>query len=178
MQLRHTHTSGMNFLLKLPFMVLFAATLWAASASAEDVSTGVEAEFQSVDLDQFIEQEIESSDRMEGRRVLKMADPVSFVAGMKRFPEERKLTYIYTALEVAGVQPLPDIGHRMFVESEEGRIIPVYLERQAALRLAAELKEGAEAEFFGYHVYSYSKGPALLVVDFVPIVEGGVDALQ
>jgi hypothetical protein len=178
MQKRHSHRTTTGFLLKIPIILWFVAALWVTGAYANDASTGARAEFQSVELDQFIEEAIASSEGMEGRRVLKMADPVSFVARMKRFPEEKKMTYIYTALEMAGVRPLPDVGHQMFVESKEGRIIPVYLERHAVLRLEKELAEGDEAQFFGYHVYSYSKGPALLVVDFMPIVESSEDEIR
>jgi hypothetical protein len=142
-----------------------------------EVSANVEGavEFQPVEFDEFIQQEVDSSERMDGRRILKMAEPVSFVARMKRFPEAKQMSYIYTALEMAEVSPLPDVGHQMFVESKQGRIISVYVERQVALRLASDLKEGEAAEFFGYHVYSYAKGPALLVVDFVPIAESEED---
>jgi hypothetical protein len=91
---------------------------------------------------------------------------VSFQAKMKRYPEERSVSYVYKAMELAGVDPLPEIGHRMFLESGGGRIIPVYVEKQAVARIMQGLKEDQLARFLGYHVYSYAKGPAILVVDF------------
>ncbi|OAM90561.1 hypothetical protein AW736_07150 [Termitidicoccus mucosus] len=139
-----------------------------AARSAKEGAKAAGREFEAIELDRFIEREIADVGEFKGRKLVKMAVPVSFAARMKRRPEEKQMTYIYTALEVADIRPLPEVGHRMFVESKEGRIVPVYVEKQAAARLVEELAEGAEARFSGYHVYSYSKGPALLVVDFVP----------
>ena len=129
-----------------------------ASAHAE-----TQEGFNSIQLDSFIEQEKKAG---EGKKMIKMAVPVSFEAKMKRFPEEKKMAYIYTAMEMAGVNPLPEVEHRMFVESQQGRIIPVYVEKEAVKKLKAGLKEEDSARFLAYHVYSYAKGPALLVVDF------------
>lgn len=149
-------------------MLLFPALLVAMSCpvpvgAQERVSVG--AEFKTVELDRFIEQEKKAVGK--GNKLIRMAVPVSFAAKMKRQPEEKPLSYVYTAMEVAGVKPLPEVGHRMFVESGGGRIIPVYVEKQAAARLARGLKEEESARFLGYHLYSYAKGPAILVVDFV-----------
>ncbi len=125
-----------------------------------------EEDFREVDLDVFIKQEKKAG---EGKKLIRMAAPLRFKAALKRFPEERQLHYVYTALQMAGVDPLPEIGHRMFIESAEGRIIPVYVEKQAVEKVKGGLEEGQKADFLGYHVYTYSKGPAILVVDYVPV---------
>jgi hypothetical protein len=124
-------------------------------------------EFKKVELDQFIEQQKKT---VQGKKkTITMAAPVSFSAKMKRFPEEKQMSYIYQAMEVSGVNPLPEVNHRMFIESAEGRIIPVYVEKQTVEKLQRGLKEDQKANFVGYHVYNYSKGPAVLVVDFTPV---------
>ena len=123
-----------------------------------------EKEFKNVELDGFIVREKNAIGN--GRKVIKLADPISFEAKMKRHPEERQMSYIYKALEVAGVNPMPEVNHRMFIESEEGRIIPVYVEKNVVEKLIKGLKVEGRAKFIGYHVYSYAKGPAILVVDF------------
>jgi hypothetical protein len=143
------------------FLAFFVHIMNPCSICAE------EDKFKAVELDRFIEQEQKSAG--DGRRMIKMFAPVSFEAKMKRFPEERELTYVYSAMELIGVNPLPEVHHRMFVESAEGRIIPVYVEKEAAAKLAAGLKEEDKARFVGYHVYSYAKGPAILVVGFAPV---------
>lgn len=130
------------------------------------VSTQAEMQegFNSIQLDSLIEQEKKAAG--DGKKLIKMVVPVSFEAKMKRFPEEKKMKYVYTAMEMAGVSPLPVVEHRMFVESQQGRIIPVYVEKETVKKLRAGLKEEDSARFLAYHIYSYSKGPALLVVDF------------
>lgn len=123
--------------------------------------------FASIELDRFIEQEQKAIGN--GKKMIKMAVPVSFEARMKRLPEQRQMEYIYTALELIGVSPMPEVHHRMFIESGEGRIIPVYVEQKAVARLNSGLKEEEKAVFRGYHVYSYAKGPAIMVVDFAAV---------
>lgn len=133
-----------------------------------ELAPELKAEFKAVDLDRFIEQEKKASEKLEGKKLIMRAVPVQFVATIKRLPEQKKLTYIYTALEVAKVSPLPDVEHQMFVQSKEGQIISVYVEKRAATRLSKEMTAGKTADFFGYHVYTYKRGPAILVADFVP----------
>lgn len=130
-------------------------------------ATAKKETFSQVELDSFIEQEKHAAEK--GAKLIKMAKPVSFDARMKRLPEERQVSYVYKALELSGVSPMPEIHHRMFVESDGGRIIPVYVEKGAVQKLNAGLKEEEKAHFLGYHVYSYAKGPAILVVDFAAI---------
>lgn len=143
------------------WVVLCACLLNLPAVAAEDEA------FKSIDLDKFIKQEQKAIAKSDAKRLIKMAAPVRFEAKMKRYPEERDMSYIYLALEVCGVDPLPEVGHRMFVESDGGNIIPVYVEKNVVDKLNNGLKEEESAEFIGYHVYSYSKGPAILVVDFV-----------
>ncbi len=121
-------------------------------------------QFKEITLDSFVEQEKKAVGK--GKRVMKMAAPVSFEARVKRHPEPRQLSYVHEVLNMSGVQPLPEVEHRMFVESKGGRIIPVYVEKQVAARIGNGLQEGKTARFSCYHLYSYSKGPAVLVVDF------------
>lgn len=143
-------------------MVLFLSMLLASLGSSQ-AAAAQDGDFKSVDLDGFIQQEQKAG---SGKRLIKMAAPISFTATLKRLPEEHQVSYVYTALELSGVNPLPEINHRMFLESGAGRIIPVYVEKKAVEKVMAGLKENGTARFLGYHVYSYSKGPAILVVDF------------
>lgn len=177
----------MKYFLKTLFPLLLLAVVLTGCSDGQSGSTSPEPSasqeqaaakttasgFESVDLDAFIEQEVAAVAEFKGQKLIRKAQPICFEAHMKRFPEEKDMTYIYTALEMSGVQPLPDVSHRMFVESPEGSIIPVYVERQAAAKLAKGLAEEQSALFMGYHVYSYDKGPAVLVVDFIPKSQAG-----
>jgi len=121
------------------------------------------APFEAVDLDTFFDDQKAFAN---GRKIITMAAPVGFEARLKRHPEPRKLQYVYTALEVGGVSPLPVVEHRMFVESDGGRVIPVYVDKAAAAWIDERVKEGQRLRFVGYHLYSYAKGPAILVTGF------------
>jgi hypothetical protein len=135
-----------------------------AKATAQPQAAPQKGQFRAVTLDSFVEQEKKAVGK--GKRIIRMAAPISFEARVKRHPEERPMHYVYEVLEMSGVKPLPEVGHRMFVESRGGRIIPVYVEKQAAARIGSGVKVGKTARFLGYHLYSYGKGPAVLVVDF------------
>ncbi len=135
-----------------------------ADPGEEQAETAVsDAQFKPVELDSFIEGS--KTDR-PGRKAIMMARPVSFEAVMKRLPEKREVSYIYTALELSGVTNMPTVNHRMFLESDQGRILPVYIDVNGVKKVQAGLKEGQRAKFLAYHAYNYNKGPALLVVDF------------
>ena len=157
-----------DFLLKLTVLLFVSVFL----VFPLDLAAAQDDEFQAVELDRFIEQEKETAEAFK-KKVIRKMEPVKFSAKMKRYPEEKKMSYVYMAMQVAGVNPLPEVKHRMFVESGEGRIIPVYVEKQAAAKLRADLKEEQAAQFLGYHVYTYDKGPAILVVDFLPGKDSG-----
>ncbi len=144
--------------------------LSAGFALAED-----DAKFREVDLDRFVEA---GTLGPKGNKIIKIAEPVVFSAKMKRYPDKKEMSYVYTALQIAGVDPVPEVNHRMFVESKEGRIIPVYVEKQTVKKINGGLEEEQEAYFFGYHLYNYEKGPAVLVVDYAPVGESSSGGLK
>ncbi len=153
--------------------VFFTAAVVFLSAGcllAEDAP-----KFKEIDLDRFIEAGTLGS---EGKKIIKIAEPVVFSAKMKRYPDKKEMSYVYTALQIAGVDPVPEVNHRMFVESREGRIIPVYVEKEAVAKINGGLREEQEAYFFGYHLYNYEKGPAIMVVDYAPAGENGSGGLK
>ncbi len=138
----------------------------AGSGEEEAGTAATDDQFKPVELDSFIEG---SKTDQPGRKAIMMARPVSFEAVMKRLPEKREVSYIYTALELSGVTNMPTVNHRMFLESDQGRILPVYIDVNGVKKVQAGLKEGQRAKFLAYHAYNYNKGPALLVVDFEPL---------
>ena len=151
----------MKHILKLGvILVLLAVLECPVTLAAKD------EQFKVIELDRFIEQEIKAAEGYN-KKIIRMMAPLKFQAKMKRFPEEKPMAYVYTAMMAAGVNPMPEADFRMFVESAEGRIIPVYVEKQTVEKLKSGLKEEQPAQFLGYHIYTYAKGPAILVVDFL-----------
>ncbi len=152
-------------------MMIKTLLVLVAVLSAGTQATAAEETFRPVELDSFIKSEkvLVNSPLAKGKKIITMAAPVSFQAMLKRHPEQKKMSYVYKALEVSGVDPMPVVEHRMFVESKDGNIIPVYVEKAVVERINTGLKEQQQARFRGYHVYNYAKGPAFLIVDFDPV---------
>ena len=164
----------MNKVLKLLLLLSLMLVATSTMAVSNQADGGKEmqhtmakqspGEFTAVDIDTFIV--AEKGKVPKGKKLIKMAEPISFVASIKRLPEQRDMNYVYTALEVAGVQPMPKVEHRMFIETSAGRIFPVYVESNAAQKFAENLHEDEHVQLLGYHLYNYAKGPAIMVVDY------------
>lgn len=118
------------------------------------------AEEIQVNLDTFI---AEQKPAMPGTRTILPPKRVGFSARLKSHPEKIAISYLFEALSLMQVSPLPKVSHRMFLESAEGLIIPVYVEDAAVGRIRAKSLDADPAQFSGYHVYNYSKGPAIVV---------------
>jgi len=121
-------------------------------------------EFIPIDIDAFV---AEQRSMTQGTTSLLPPSPVRFVARLKQYPQPRKVEYLYQVLEFFPMDPRPEVKHRMFVTTPGGHILPVYVDDKAVEAIRNGLKEGgAEASFYGYHMYNYSKGPAILVTGF------------
>lgn len=115
-----------------------------------------------VNLDEYV-----ASQRpmKEGTRTILPLDFIEFDAVVKRHPEEIKVKYLYSALSMIRVDPMPKVSHRMFVQSPDGKIIPVYVEDKAVPGIEARTTVDGEARLRGYRAYNYSKGPAIVIHD-------------
>ena len=150
-----------------PAAACWLLVAWVALAAAPPATVADEPSFRHVDIDRYIER---MKPRKQGTRELFRPVPVTFDASVKQHPHPRKVQYLYTVLDIFPLEPRPQVNHRMFVTTPGGRIIPVYVEDGLVERIRARLREdGQRTQFNAYHVYTYSKGPALLVVGF----EGG-----
>ena len=148
------------FLLAVLAVVILAAAL--ATSSGFIGSGAVQAtERRAVDLDAYIKSQ---RPLQTGTRSIFAPRDISFSAKPKSRPEPIEVSYLYEALSIMGVDPLPEVSHQMFVESVGGQVIAVYVEDRFVDAINAEIESEALAEFDGYHVYNYSKGPAIVVV--------------
>ncbi|MEM1313101.1 MAG: hypothetical protein AAGI51_00995 [Pseudomonadota bacterium] len=109
-----------------------------------------------VDLDEFAA----LRPTKEGTRDVFVPAPIQFEARVLEAPEPIKTDYLMTAFSVVGVSPAPQVGHRMFVETDEGLVVPVYVWQGAVESFASG---DAPLQLVGHHVYTYRKGPAIVV---------------
>ncbi|MCG8492380.1 MAG: hypothetical protein MI743_12250 [Sneathiellales bacterium] len=117
-------------------------------------------EYTHVDLDNFIAVQ---KPAMPGTRTILPPNDVSFTGVLMEGPKQIKVKYLFEALSVMNVTPLPKVSHRMFISSRQGKVIPVYVEDAAVEEIQKKIKVDEEALFLAYHVYNYSKGPAVVV---------------
>ncbi|MEM6974333.1 MAG: hypothetical protein AAF577_16175 [Pseudomonadota bacterium] len=139
-------------------------TLGRTGALAPGMWGPAAAERVAVNLDSFVET---TKPRTVGTREIVQPSGLRFTAAIKRAPEKIETKYIYQALAMMRVAPLPQINHRMFVQSAGGKILPVYVHDAAVPALTGQPLE-APVELAGFHVYTYSKGPAIVVDGWVP----------
>ena len=77
-----------------------------------------------VALDRFV---AETRPRKEGTREIIAPDAIQFSGTIMRAPEAIEVEYVYTALSIMKVEPLPKVGHRMFVEAADGNGVTLTL---------------------------------------------------
>lgn len=95
-----------------------------------------------------------------GTREIGPLKPITFNAAIKEGPKVISTDYLQQAFGVLKIAPVPAVSKRMFVETEKGYVMPVYVWDDVAASFAA----GPEPrQMVGFHVYTYAKGPAIVV---------------
>lgn len=98
--------------------------------------------------------------RSEGTRDIGPMNPISFTAVIKEAPKEIATSYLGEAFGILGITPAPKVTYRMFVETPDGKVMPVYVWDQVVDDFTVD---STEHQFLGFHIYTYSKGPAIVV---------------
>ena len=106
-------------------------------------------------------------DKKNGKSILPIKR-VTFDAVLMSKPKAGDFKYIYMALKMMKMDPMPVIKHQVFVQAEDGKVIAVYLEENFAKGLEKHinigtLKIGSSLTFKGYHSYNYKRGPAMVM---------------
>lgn len=99
------------------------------------------------------------------RRVMIKPYQLSFKAELMSELKQGEYSLIYDGLQFWGIDPMPEVTHSIYVKTPGGKVIGVYVEKEAATGLAKE-NVGAQAELYALHVYNYEHGPRLLIVSY------------
>ncbi len=145
--------------------VLLASLAGAAmgvSDTEKDADPATAIEYQDIDIDGLVKR---ARPEKAGTSVIFQPSPVRFGGRIKQEPHKRDTEYLYTALSFFPLDPEPKVSHRMFVETPGGHILPVYVE-DSQVKGLKQLGEGTAVILSGWHVYNYSKGPAILIVGY------------
>ncbi|AFL72261.1 hypothetical protein [Thiocystis violascens] len=157
---------ALSLALGLPLMTPGGAAAQTAPAAPDQPPTvaqpQAEPQYQDIDIDQLIKG---ARPEKKGTSAFFKPSPVRFGARIKQEPRKRDTDYLYTALSFFPLDPEPKVSHRMFVETPGGHILPVYVE-DTQVEGIKRLGEGTATLFTGWHVYNYSKGPAILIVGY------------
>lgn len=155
-----------NFLREPVFgqpLIVLSLLIFTILSAGNPAGASEDKDFKAVEIDRFIERN--KSDK-KGEKLITLAKPVSFEASLKRYPEEKDMNYVYIALAMAKIDPIPEVEYQMFLETAGGHIFSVYIPNESVKKIRDGLQEGDHARFYGYHLYSYSKGPAIMIADF------------
>lgn len=143
---------------RLGALLLGALLALAGAALAEDTAPA----YQDIDIDRLV---ATARPEKKGTSAFFKPSPVRFNGRIKQEPRKRNTEYLFTALSFFPLDPVPKVSHRMFIETPGGHILPVYVEDTQVEGIKG-LGEGTAVIFTGWHVYNYSKGPAILVVGY------------
>lgn len=123
---------------------------------------------QAVELQAFINNEKAA---YQGKITIVPPLNISFTAVLKVLPQKKSTGYLYTALELMQVNPLPKVEYQAFIgapaiNKQGGEVIPVYMDNQLALALAKQNAKNIidqRLTWYGYHIYNFSRGPAIVL---------------
>lgn len=137
--------------------MLFASIL-AAAAIAGPVDA--DAVHREVDIDAYV---AEQRPLTASSRTLLPPRYISFAAKLAQPPRKAKTDYLRQAFSVLGITEPPAVGHQMLLVTPAGSKLPVYVEDALVPAIAATPAARQGARFWGYHIYTYSRGPAIVV---------------
>lgn len=125
-------------------------------------ATAAEPQYQDIDIDDLVAR---ARPAKKGTSAFFQPSPVRFGARIKQEPRKRDTEYLYTALSFFPLDPEPKVSHRMFLDTPGGHPLPVYVEDSLVEGLK-HLGAGTAVIVTGWHVYNYSKGPAILITGY------------
>lgn len=119
------------------------------------------ATYKAVDLKALV-----SSSRTEvpGQRVIFVPSPVKFQAKLAALPAPQKTEYLKKALGMMGAGHNIQVSQRIGLDYGGEKALVAYIDDTAAAQLTRDGKVGQALDFYAYHVYNHSRGPALVVV--------------
>jgi hypothetical protein len=135
----------------------------AASSAAVDQASDPEASYKEVDLKAMVGS---SRSEVPGQRIIFAPSPIKFRATLAAMPAPQKADYLKKALGMMGVGGTLQVSQRIGLGYGGDKALAAYIDDAAAARLAREAKVGQQLNFYAYHVYNHSRGPALVVTSF------------
>lgn len=121
------------------------------------------ATYKQVDLKALV---ANSRTEVPGQRIIFAPSPITFRATLASLPTPQKADYLIAALSMMKVSNPPKVTQRIGLEYGGEKAIAAYIDDRVAERLSKDVKAGQELIFYAFHVYNYSRGPALLITSY------------
>lgn len=139
------------------------ATAKLASPSIEASNLDPAATYKQVDLKELV---TKSRTEVPGQRIIFAPSPVKFRATLVSLPTAQKADYLLAALAMMKVGNPPKVTQRIGLDYGGEKAIAAYIDDDVAARLSKDAKAGQVLTFYAFHVYNYSRGPALLISSY------------
>ena len=135
----------------------------AAMPAIETTRLDPAVTYQQVDLKELVGK---SRTEVPGQRIIFAPSPVKFRATLASLPTAQKADYLFTALSMMKISNPPKVTQRIGLDYGGEKAIAAYIDDSVADRLGKEAKAGQVLTFYAFHVYNYSRGPALLITSY------------
>ena len=158
--------AGLGFFALAALTALTAPSALAQNqpaAAASSATADPAAAYKDVDLKTMVGA---SRSEVPGQRIIFAPSPVKFRATLAAMPAPQKADYLKKALGLMGVGGTLQVSQRIGIDYGGDKALAAYIDDAAALRLSREAKVGQQLNFYAYHVYNHSRGPALVVTSF------------
>lgn len=148
---------------KLIALLLVAGSYSASAATVlPELEYRVIGEHKAVDFGSYISK---FKDDYQGNIYIIQPSNIHFKATLMDKPKAKNSAYVQQALQMMQVSPMPTISHQMFLGADDGQVIAVYVDQRIVAAID-KLPVKQTVDWFGYHIYNFSKGPALVIENF------------
>ncbi len=145
----------------LLLLLLFFISTAVFSSTADNKLKTV----NKIDLDHLIEK----TKTVKGKKYIIKPVMFSFDATIQTLPKKGNTDYIKQTLAMMGLRPIPEMSYQMFVRSQKGEVIAVYVEDKLAEQLLKTNKPEQRFLWQALHSYNYFRGPALVLMSYKKI---------
>ena len=135
-----------------------AGTAQAAQGEGSPATT-----YKSVELKELV---AGARTELPGQRIIFAPTAIRFRAVLAAMPVPQKTDYLKQALGMMGISNLGNINQRIGLGYGGDKALAAYIDDTAASRLTQGAKPGQSLQFYAYHVYNHSRGPALVITSF------------
>lgn len=135
-----------------------------------DVSVDYRTEYEPVQLVEFVKSNQISQRMIDNKqRLMKQPKAIQFEGWAMSVPKPGKFELVYDALKFwsSPDDDMLEVDHSAYVTAEAAPVLSVYVTHSAAESMK-NIGVKNKAVFYALHIYTYAKGPRLLIIAVEP----------